>query len=234
MKGLSTAAVVAMLLIVVVVAIVAVAWVYTATLSITTPVTTVTYDGAFDVVGLAKASLAAPFGGDFAIINPATMSTTSISGGNATLQVANGTSINSGTTFNLDFYFDITDPVSNLDFNYYTNYNETVAGTSGNFTSTQIGLDSAALYRYDAGSLTSLKVGDMPVDTTGTITIYNSGVLPAGAYVARLTFKMKNFATKPQCGDEAALGYISARLTTSGTPKIFNNFNIWAAVTPAC
>ena len=222
----------ALLLIVAVVIIVAAAYMYTTALTSIVTAPTVTYDGAFDAVGLAQASLTAPFGGDFHIINPAVVATT-ISGGNATLQVGNGTSINTGTTFAFDLYMDINDPVQNLKVSYFNNYNETTGGASGNFTSTQIRLDSAALYNYDTGTLTSLKVGDFVVDTDGTAT-YQSGVLPAGAYVVRFVYKMLATAVKPQCGDEAFLGYVNARLTSTGSPKTFSNFNTWVAVTPAC
>jgi hypothetical protein len=202
----SPALILVMLLLVIVVAFIGVfAW-QQMQLALRVPVK---YEGEFRAVGKAKDQLESPFYSHFDVYPVEWSDSTQKTAGAANMSV---TTMALGSTWQLDLYVDINDPVRSFKIEF--NPDET-----GNITSKTLKLKEVSLWDYDKGT----KIQDIPVEDNGVN--YRTGALDGIEYVIRFRWEAVSSIDVPV---KNTIGFISGKLDTEGDRDTFTNFEVYA------
>jgi hypothetical protein len=169
----------------------------------------VKYEGEFNAVGKAKDQLESPFYSHFDIYPVEWSDSTQKIAGAANMSID---TMALGSTWQLDLYVDISDPVRSFKIEFKPD-------ETGNITSKTLKLKEVSLWDYDKG----IKIQDIPIENNGVN--YRTGVLDGKEYVIRFRWEAVSSIDVPV---KNTIGFISGKLDTEGDRNTFSNFEVYA------
>jgi len=166
------------------------------------------YDGVWKQVGMSISNLESPWSSqDFDEINAAVFSDEDqTTAGNATLQLENGTTVDTEYTANIYLEIDGTPRVVKFDWEW---------DTAGNVSEDYVRIDKAIIYDYDDPTV---KIATLDVDALNNedeVTVTGMG---DGEYILKLVFRFYSVTTPSAEDTRDTIGYLSGELDSPNAP----------------
>jgi len=205
MKGIS-----AIVMLVALLAILGVALfgIVTYRLAVPAVVPAVKYDGVWKQVGMSISNLESPWKAqDFDEINAVVFSDEDqVTAGNATLQLENGTTVDTEYTAYIYLEIDGTPRVATFDWEW---------DTSGNVSEDNVKIDEAVIYDYDDPTVEIATLDTNALNNEDKVTVTG---LKDGEYILKLTFRFYSVTTPSAEGTRDTIGYLSGELDSPDAP----------------